>query len=46
VADIIGVPIERTRLRINEVPPADWGIGGTPAAAMRKTEIDARRSGD
>lgn len=43
VADIVGVPVERTRMRINEVPPADWGIGGVPAAAKRRAEIDARR---
>ncbi len=44
VAEIVGVPVERTRLRINEVPPTDWGIAGVPAAARRRAEIDARRS--
>ncbi len=42
VADIMDVPIERVRLRINEIPPGDWGIGGVPAATLRGTEIDAR----
>jgi 4-oxalocrotonate tautomerase family enzyme len=42
VAQIVGVPIENTRLRINEVAPGDWGIAGVPAAAKRRTEIDAR----
>jgi 4-oxalocrotonate tautomerase family enzyme len=43
VAEIVGVPIDRTRLRINEVPPGDWGIAGVPAATKRRSEIDARR---
>jgi 4-oxalocrotonate tautomerase family enzyme len=43
VAEIVGVPVERTRLRINEVPPTDWGIAGVPAATIRRAEIDARR---
>ena len=42
VADIVGAPIERVRLRINEVEPGCWGIGGVPADRLRKTEIDAR----
>ncbi len=44
VAEIVDVPIERTRLRINEIPPHDWGIGGVPASERRKAEIDARRA--
>ncbi len=44
VAEIVGAPVERTRLCINEVPPADWGIAGVSAAAQRRAEIDARRS--
>jgi 4-oxalocrotonate tautomerase family enzyme len=42
VADIVGAPIERVRLRINEVEPGCWGISGVPADQLRKTEIDAR----
>jgi 4-oxalocrotonate tautomerase len=44
VAEIVGVPIERTRLRINEVSPGGWGIGGVPASRLRGREIDARRA--
>lgn len=39
VAEIVGVPIDRTRLRINEVAAADWGVGGVPAASARSAEI-------
>lgn len=42
VAEIVGVPIDRTRLRIDEVPPHDWGIGGIPAGELRAREIAAR----
>jgi 4-oxalocrotonate tautomerase family enzyme len=42
VSDIVAVPIERVRMRITEVPPHDWGIGGVPAAELRQAEIDAR----
>jgi 4-oxalocrotonate tautomerase family enzyme len=42
VAGIMDVPIERTRLRINEVAPHDWGIGGVPAAELRRREIETR----
>ena len=45
VAKIMDVPIERTRLRINEVAPHDWGIGGVPAAELRRREIEARAAG-
>ncbi len=44
VAEIVGCPIERTRLRINEVAPSGWGIGGVPASELRRGEIDARRT--
>jgi 4-oxalocrotonate tautomerase family enzyme len=44
VAEIVGVPVERTRLRINEVAPTRWGIGGVPASELRRREIDARGS--
>ena len=42
VADIVGCPIERTRLRVNEVFPEGWAIGGVQASELRKAEIDAR----
>ena len=42
VADLVGAPIERVRLRINEVDPGCWGIGGVAASQLRKPEIDAR----
>ena len=42
VAEIVGAPIERVRLRINEVSPGCWGIGGVPADQIRRGEIDAR----
>lgn len=42
VAEIVGCPIERTRLRINEVFPEGWAIGGVQASELRKREIDAR----
>jgi 4-oxalocrotonate tautomerase len=43
VAELVGVPLERVRLRINEVNPADWGIGGVQASELRRAEIDSRR---
>jgi 4-oxalocrotonate tautomerase family enzyme len=45
VADIVGVPLERVRMRINPVPPDCWGIAGVPASQARKPEIDARSNG-
>jgi 4-oxalocrotonate tautomerase family enzyme len=42
VADLVGAPVDRVRLRINEVEPGNWGIGGVPANELRKPEIDAR----
>lgn len=42
VADLVGAPIDRVRLRINEVPPELWGIAGVPAAEARKAEVEAR----
>lgn len=42
VAEIVGCPIERTRLRINEVFPEGWSIGGVQASVLRRAEIDAR----
>ena len=42
VAEIVGCPVERTRLRINEVFPEGWSIGGVQASELRRSEIDAR----
>ena len=42
VADLVGCPIERTRLRINEVFPEGWAIGGVQASELRRREIEAR----
>lgn len=43
VADAVGAPLDRVRVRINEVPPEHWGIGGVSAADARADEIAARR---
>jgi 4-oxalocrotonate tautomerase family enzyme len=43
VAELVGVPIERVRLRINVVKPTDWGIGGVPASELRRAEIESRQ---
>jgi 4-oxalocrotonate tautomerase len=43
VADIAGTPLDRVRTIITEIPAANWGIGGVPAARARADEI-ARRS--
>lgn len=44
VAEIVGSPVERVRTYITEIPPANWGIGGVPAATARADEIAARRA--
>ena len=43
VADLVGIPLDRVRLRIDVVPATSWGIAGIPASELRKAEIDARR---
>jgi 4-oxalocrotonate tautomerase len=43
VADLVGVPLERVRLRINEVQTTGWGIGGVQASELRRTEIESRQ---
>lgn len=45
VAEIVGARLDRTRLRITEIQPEDWGIAGVPAAAARRDEIEARAGG-
>ena len=44
VADLVGVELERVRLRINVVPTTSWGIAGVPASELRKVEIERRRA--
>lgn len=46
VADLVGVEPERVRLRINEVAPSAWGIGGVQAGVARRAEIEHRAGGD
>ena len=43
VAELVGVPLDRVRLRINEVKTTDWGIGGVQASELRRTEIESRQ---
>ena len=42
VADLLDCPLEGVRLRINEVFPAGWSIGGVQASEKRRREIEAR----
>lgn len=42
VAEILDIPVTRTRLLITEMEPAHWGIGGIPAAEVRANEVAAR----
>ena len=42
VADVLGCPLDGIRLRVNEVFPAGWSIGGVQASAKRRAEIEAR----
>ena len=44
VADLVGVELDRVRLRIDVVPTTCWGIGGVPASELRKAEIERRRA--
>ena len=46
VAELVGVPLERVRLRINEVKTTGWGIGGVQASEMRRVEIESRRTAE
>jgi len=39
VAEIAGTPLDRVRTIITEIPAANWGIGGVPAARARADEI-------
>jgi 4-oxalocrotonate tautomerase len=43
VAELVGVPLDRVRLRINEVKTVDWGIGGVQASELRRAEIESRQ---
>ena len=42
LVDTLGVDRRLVRGRIIQVPPDDWAIGGVPASATRRTEIEAR----
>ena len=42
VAEIAGAPLDRVRTIVTEIPAANWGIGGVPAARARADEIRAR----
>lgn len=42
LVEVLGVDRGLVRGRIIQVEPEDWGIGGTPAAAVRRDEITAR----
>jgi phenylpyruvate tautomerase PptA (4-oxalocrotonate tautomerase family) len=42
IVDVLGVERALVRGRIVPVHPDDWGIGGVPASAARRTEIAAR----
>ncbi len=46
VAEILGCPLDGIRLRINEVFPAGWSIGGVQASEKRRREIEARRDAE
>lgn len=43
VADIVGCPVGRVRMRLGELSPDLWGIGGVPAAQKRADEVERRR---
>jgi 4-oxalocrotonate tautomerase len=43
VAELVGVPLERVRLRINEVKTTNWGIAGVQASELRRAEVESRR---
>jgi 4-oxalocrotonate tautomerase family enzyme len=46
VAEILDCPLDGIRLRINEVFPAGWSIGGVQASEKRRREIEARRDAE
>lgn len=46
VAEILSCPLERVRLKIAEVPPTGWSIGGVPASEQRRAEIESRATDD
>lgn len=43
IVEILEAPRELVRGGIARVDPDDWAIGGVPASAVRKAEIEARR---
>lgn len=42
IVDVLGVERAAVRGQIVPVDPDDWGIGGVPAGAARRSEIEAR----
>jgi 4-oxalocrotonate tautomerase family enzyme len=44
VAEILAIPVSRTRLLIREIEPELWAIGGVPATLARADEVAARAS--
>ncbi|MBL8931247.1 MAG: tautomerase family protein [Kineosporiaceae bacterium] len=43
LVEVLGTPRELIRGGIWLIDPEDWAIGGVPAAALRRAEIEARR---
>jgi len=44
VAELLEIPVSRTRLLIREIEPDLWAIGGVPASVARADEVAARAS--
>ncbi|WP_214371301.1 tautomerase family protein [Pseudonocardia sp. H11422] len=44
IVEVLGVERGAVRGRIIRIDPDDWGIGGVPAGAARRAEIEARAS--
>lgn len=44
VAEVLGLGHELIRGRAIQIDPDDWAIGGEPASAARRGEIEARRA--
>ncbi len=42
IVDVLGVQRGLVRGRVIQVHPDDWAIGGVPASATRRAEIEAR----
>jgi len=44
LVELLDAPRELVRGKVTQLAPTDWGIGGEPASAARRTEIQARAS--